>query len=115
MNLNFEQISRLELDLRNMSETEINSELEKNPNFDTLHSERITPFFLKMAKGSMQERSQTEIRDGNGREFANEAEQRNYIVDHFANSFRKNPNEPENLEGCIENFLGPVVLNHPLI
>ncbi len=63
----------------------------------------------------MQERLQTEIRDGNGREFANEAEQRNYIVDHFANSFRKNPNEPENLEGCIENFLGPVVLNHPLI
>jgi hypothetical protein len=115
MNLNFEQISRLELDLRNMSETEINSELEKNPNFDTLHTERITPFFLKMAKGSMQERSQTEIRDGNGREFANESDQRNYIVDHFANSFRKNPNEPENLEGCIENFLGPVVLNHPLI
>ncbi len=68
-----------------------------------------------MAKGSTQERSQTEIRDGNGREFANEADQRNYIVNHFANSFRKNPNEPENLEGCIENFLGPVVLDHPLI
>jgi hypothetical protein len=112
---NFDEISRLELDLRNITETEINSELEKNPNFDTLHTERITPFFLKMAKGSTQERSQTEIRDGNGREFANEADERNYIFNHFANSFRKNPNEPENLEGCIENFLGLVVLDHPLV
>jgi hypothetical protein len=56
MTLNFDQISRLELDLRNITETEINSELEKNPNLDTLHTERINPFFLKMAKGSTQER-----------------------------------------------------------
>jgi len=98
-----------------MNEIEINSELEKNPNFDTLHTERITPFFIKMAKGSMQERSQREIRDSNGREFANEADQKEFIVNHFADSFRKNPNEPDNLENCIENFLGPVVLNHPLV
>jgi hypothetical protein len=113
--LNFDEISRLELDLRNMNEIEINSELEKNPNFDTLHTERITPFFIKMAKGSTQERSQREIRDSNGREFANEVDQKEYIVNHFADSFCKNPNEPDNLENCIENFLGPVVLNHPLV
>jgi hypothetical protein len=84
-----------------MNEIEINSELEKNPNFDTLHTERITPFFIKMAKGSMQERSQNEIRDSNGREFANVVDQREYIVNHFSDSFRKNPNEPDNLENCI--------------
>jgi hypothetical protein len=58
---NFDEISRLEIELRNINELELNSELEKNPNFDTLNSERITPLFVKMAKGSMQERSQTEI------------------------------------------------------
>jgi hypothetical protein len=68
-----------------------------------------------MAKGSTQERSQREIRDSNGREFANEVQQKEYIVNHFAESFRKDPNEPDNLENCIENFLGPVVLNHPLV
>ncbi len=113
--INFDEISRLELDLRNMNEIERNSELEKNPNFDTLHTERITPFFIKMAKGSMQERSQRKIRDSTGREFANEADQKEFIVNHFAESFRKDPNEPDNLENCIENFLVPVVLNHPLV
>jgi exonuclease III len=112
---NFDEISRLEIDLRNINEIEINSELERNPNFETLHSERITPFFIKMAKGSTQERSQSEIKDADGREFGTVAEQRNFIFNHFANSFRKNPNEPDSLAQCIENFLGPAVINHPLV
>jgi hypothetical protein len=43
---NFDRISQLELDLRNINESELNAELEKNPNFDTLNTERITPFFF---------------------------------------------------------------------
>jgi exonuclease III len=112
---NFNEISQLELDLRNINESEINAELEKNPNFETLNTERITPFFLKMVKGSTQEKSQTEIRDQNGRAFTNIEEQKRYIYEHFANSFKRNPMEPENLHHCIENFLGPAILNHPLV
>ncbi len=63
----------------------------------------------------MQEKSQTEIRDQNGREFATAEEQKRYIYDHFANSFKCNPNEPESLDNCIENFLGPEILGHPLV
>ncbi len=48
---NFDRISQLELDLRNINESELNAKLEKNPNFDTLNSERITPFFFKWLKG----------------------------------------------------------------
>jgi hypothetical protein len=112
---NFDEISRLEIELRNINEIELNSELEKNPNFATLNSERITPFFVKMAKGSMQERSQTEIRDSTGREFATVQEQKEYIFKHFADSFKLDRNEPENFDNCIENFLGPEILDHPLI
>jgi hypothetical protein len=111
----FDELSRLEIELRNINELEINSELEKNPNFNTLNSERITPFFIKMAKGSRQERSQTEIQDSNGRNFANTQEQKQYIFNHFADSFKKDPNEPESLENCIQDFLGPEILAHPLI
>jgi hypothetical protein len=42
---NFNEISELELKLREISDLKISSILEKNVNFDTLHSERITPFF----------------------------------------------------------------------
>ncbi len=112
---NFNEISQLEIDLRNINELEINAELEKNPNFETLNTERITPFFLKMVKGSTQEKSQTEIRDQHGRVFTNSEEQKRYIYEHFANSFKRNPLEPENLENCIEDFLGPQITNHPLI
>ncbi len=111
----FDELSRLEIELRNINELEINSELEKNPNFNTLNSERIAPFFIKMAKGSRQERSQTEIQDSNGRNFAKTQEQKNFIFNHFADSFKKNPNEPESLENCIQDFLGPDILAHPLI
>jgi hypothetical protein len=108
-------LSRLEIELRNINELEINSELEKNPNFNTLNSERITPFFIKMAKGSRQERSLTEIHDSNGRNFANTQEQKQYIFNHFADSFKKDPNELESLKNCIQDFLGPEILAHPLI
>ncbi len=43
---NFDRISELELQLRQINETKINSELEKKPNFALLNSERITPFFF---------------------------------------------------------------------
>ena len=112
---NFDEISRLEIELRNINEIELNSELEKNPNFETLNSERITPYFVKMAKGSLQERSQNEIRNSDGRAFDTLQEQKEYIFKHFADSFKLNMNEPESFDNCIETFLGPEILAHPLI
>jgi len=47
---NFEQISALELELRQINDIEINSTLEKNANFNDLNGERITPFFLENGK-----------------------------------------------------------------
>jgi len=42
---NFEEISKLEIKLRDINDLKINSILGKNCNFDQLHNERITPFF----------------------------------------------------------------------
>jgi hypothetical protein len=42
------------------------------------------------------------------------AEQKTYIRNYFASSFKKPENEPDSLDGCIENFLGPEILVHPL-
>jgi hypothetical protein len=47
--------------------------------------------------------------------FNNTHEQREFIYNHFASSFKKNPLELESLDGCIENFLGAEILNHPIV
>jgi hypothetical protein len=112
---NFEKISELELQLRQINETKINCELEKNPNFSLLNSEHITPFFLKMSKGCTQECSLDVVCDYDGRPFSNSTDQREFIYSHFVESFKKNPLEPDSLEGCIENFLGLEILIHPIV
>ena len=78
--LNFNEISRIENQLRIINEIRINSELENNSNFELINSERITPFFLKMIKGSMLEKSLRDVKDYNGLDFANKTVQREFIV-----------------------------------
>jgi hypothetical protein len=112
---NFTEICELELKLREINEIKINSILEKNSNFDTIHSERITPFFLKMAKGYQHESSMSDICNYEGEQFMSPIEQKNFIREHFANSYKKPHTEPDNLQGCIEQFLGEEILRHPLV
>jgi hypothetical protein len=57
-----------------------------------------------MAKGFQQESSMNDICDANGNQFATMKEQKDYIRQHFANSFKKPQDEPANLQGCIERF-----------
>jgi hypothetical protein len=104
--VNFDEISELELKLREINDNRINAILEKNKNFENLNGERITPFFLKMVKGFTQEATLTSVRDYEGREFPTKESQKEFIRQHFKNSFKKPENEPDNLDGCIERFLG---------
>jgi len=82
--VNFEKISELELTLREINDIRVNSILEKNSNFDQLHSEKITPFFLKMVKGYGHESMISDIRDYEGRGFASTQLQKDFIRTHFA-------------------------------
>jgi hypothetical protein len=104
---NFNEISELEVKLRDLWDIKTKSILEKNSNFD---GERITPFFLKMAKGSHSVASMNEICDYNGEPFENTADQKNFIRTYFANSFKKPITEPESLD-----FLGNDICAHPLV
>jgi hypothetical protein len=112
--LNQNLISEYELKLREMNEIKINAVLEGNPNFNQLNSERITPFFLKITNGSQLSGSMWDIIDPDGAIFESALRQKSYIPEYFANSYKRPVHEPENLTGCIETFLGPEILNHPL-
>ncbi len=56
-----------------------------------------------------------DIRDVNGNQFATLQDQKDYIRQHFANSFKKPQDEPADLQGCIKRFLGDDILEHPLV
>jgi hypothetical protein len=55
------------------------------------------------------------IKCSGGEPFANDTDRKEYIREHFAKIYRKDPNEPENLRGCIENFLGEGIFNNPVV
>jgi hypothetical protein len=115
MNMQIEVIAELENELRSMDENELNFVCEKNSLFENIHTERITPFFLKVIKGNINLSSQNSIKDAGGVAFANDTDRKEYIREHFAKIYRKDPNEPEDLRGCIENFLGEELVNNPVV
>jgi hypothetical protein len=111
----FEEISRLELRLRDIQDLRNNAIIESSLNFATLNGESITPFFFKMACGSQSCSSMSEICDYDGNAFENSQVQKTFIPDHFAKSYKKSDNEPENMAECIANFMGRDILTHPLV
>jgi len=88
---------------------------DKNAAFDNINTERITPFFLKVIKGNKDLSSQNSIKNHNGTPFFNDEERKEYIREHFAKIYAKDPNEPDDLTGCIETFLGDDILNNPIV
>jgi hypothetical protein len=68
-----------------------------------------------MVRGASVESSMSGILDYGGMAFANIEEQKLFIREHFAKSYKKNQNEPENYANCIENFLGVDILNSPIV
>jgi hypothetical protein len=115
LNMQVEVLAELENELRSMDETELNFVCEKNSLFEKIHTERITPFFLKVIKGNISLSSQNSIKDAGGVAFANDTDRKEYIREHLAKIYRKDPNEPEDLTGCIENFLGEEIVNNPVV
>jgi hypothetical protein len=65
-NLQITVIAELENELRSMDENELNFVCEKNSLFEIIHTERITPFFLKVIKGNVSLSSQNSIKGAGG-------------------------------------------------
>ena len=103
----------MEIKLREINNIKIRGILEKNSNFDTLHSERVTPLFLKMARGSQSSASMTEICNYDGTRFANNIEQKTFIRTHFANSFKKPEDELDDLSDASKTFWENKLLSIP--
>jgi len=97
--------------LSNIIETNLREELEKNKRFDRLNNEKITPYFLKIARGGNKENTLHEIADEN---FENDAERRDFIVNYYENVYKRDDGLNVINENSIPEFLGETA-THPEI
>jgi hypothetical protein len=112
---NIDEITELENSLNKLVDSELRHELGKYSGFEVLNSEKLTPFFLSLAKASQVEAKMEDIKNANGERFTCPEDSKQFIRDFYANIYRKDPDEPANLDGCIERFLGPDICNNPIV
>ncbi len=74
-----DRIVELETSLNSLVDGELRHELNKYSGFEVLNSEKITPFFLSLAKGSQVEAKMDDIRNAAGVEFNSTGERKQYI------------------------------------
>jgi hypothetical protein len=98
------EILRLEKLLSNIIEGELRDELMKMHKFEKLNDEKITPYFLSLAKRPHHAESLCDITNNDGTMFESIKTRSNYIKTHFADTYKRLPDQIH--EQSINDFLG---------
>ncbi len=107
---NSAEILRTERDLNKITEDGMREEVLRMRNFEQLNTEKITPYFLSLAKKPHNSESLLDIRRNDGEAFDNSSERDNYIRSYFADTYKKGPDIVT--DQSINHFLGDVA-EHP--
>jgi exonuclease III len=114
-NPDFEKISGLERELEQFRDRELEYEISQFATFDTLKNEKMTPQFLNIAKNTKKEGDLSDICNDNGLPFNNTKERNDYIVNYYKDLFTLKPEAKNDVRGAIERFLGPEILENPVV
>jgi hypothetical protein len=98
---NFDEIAELENFLNKAMDRELRHELEKLSGFEAVNSEKITPYFLSLAKSTKSKAKMSDIKNGDGNPFPNSEEMKKFVRDYYLNLYKKDEHEPEDLTNCI--------------
>jgi hypothetical protein len=71
----------------------------------------MSPKFLDLAKSSKVDAKLDDIKDPDGNAFNTGTERKNFIRGYFADIYKKSDGPVNPYAGCIEEFLGPEVLD----
>jgi hypothetical protein len=112
--LNFEEINELESFLNKSLDQELRHELEKLSGFEAVNSEKITPYFLGLAKNSKSEAKMEDIKRPDGTPFTNIDDMKSFVREYYLKLYKKDEHEPQDFTNCIENFLGQDICNNPI-
>jgi len=108
------RITEIEGLLSQISDNEIADKLCNYMKDDICNNEKMTPVFLSAAKAMIRD-NLTVIRDDDGNEFNTVRDRRDYIRSFYADLYKKPDYAPNTYNGCIEQFLGPDILNSPTV
>jgi exonuclease III len=108
-------INNIESELQKISEREIELALENHPVFEHLNGEKMSPNFLRLAKGKTDPADLSHIKNDNNENFISDIQRRDYIVNYFSSIYQVPDGAPEAFDGLIEEFLGPEICNHPVV
>jgi hypothetical protein len=56
----------------------------------------------------------SDIKNVDGNPFTSCDEMKDYVRSYYATLYKKDANEPQNFDNCIENFLGENICNNPI-
>jgi hypothetical protein len=92
--------------LNKVTEDEIREEILKMQDFEKLNNEKITPYFLSLAKRPHNPESLCDVNRDDGSQFESKRERDMYIREYFADTYPKLPDTVT--DQSISNFLGDI-------
>jgi hypothetical protein len=101
----------LEARLSNVVDGELRDELSLHRNFEKLNDEKITPYFMSLARQPNSDALLSDIRNDNGADFISSNDRETYITDYYRDLYKNKDND--NIDGdAVVNFLGDIA-THP--
>jgi hypothetical protein len=113
--LNAESILEKEKVLSDIIDKETSARVKSMKIFDCLNAEKSSPMFLNLARVSNASKSLSSICKPSGEPFETDTLRSDYIVNYFADIYKKDPTEPASFVGCVEEFLGADVVANPIV
>jgi hypothetical protein len=111
---NIDIISRLERELTEIRDNELSAKIRELKIFEHLHNEKPSPLFLNLVRCSGKE-NLSNIRGERDEILTTREAREKRFIDYFSDVYRKKTSSSIDYETCIENFLGPEILNNPIV
>jgi hypothetical protein len=114
-NANSSTIVSLESCLNKIIDAEVLLKVKSMRLFSCLNSEKPTPMFLKLAQTSNSCNNLSSICKSDGSPYPSDKDKIEGIVSYYENIYRIPTSDCVNYSECIEKFLGPDILSHPIV
>jgi hypothetical protein len=112
---NYNAIFIMERELDKLSEAAMLAEIKKQPRFELLNNEKMTPHFINLVKQSKATESLAVIKDDRGDAFVTDKARNQYITNYYRRLYTKNANEVALTDTSISDFLGPDICQSSIV
>jgi hypothetical protein len=112
---NYQDIAAAEKLLQRISEDEIEAALYNHPVFEHINGEKMSPRFLRLAKGRERTESLFNIVDERGELYRTNALCKEAVTNYFQDIYTVPVTALNDYAGLIEGFLGPDICNNEIV